>query len=83
MPDDRPFIESDTEPEVEAAPANAQPDEFPIDALEWSLTQPSYQRVLVAGFRMRLRITGKLREMRMRREWDEAFATFASERGRG
>jgi hypothetical protein len=56
---------------------DAQPVVFPVDFDDWVTTRGTTERHLVAGFRMRLRIDGKLRDMRLPAEWDAAFKTYA------
>ena len=53
--------------------------EYPVDFEEWAAGQSGIYRVLVAGYRYRVRVAGELTAFKQREEWSEGFAAFRNE----
>lgn len=68
----------DTAPEAAPVerPGDAQPAEFPSDYDEWASGKAAPYRLLLAGYRARLRVRGGLLRKQKPTEWDADFKTF-------
>ena len=70
----------DQEPaKVGTAPVAAEPDEYPIDIVEWQAGMPAYYRTHIAGYRNEVRKAGELTVKKMRAVWDHGFKVFCGE----